>query len=200
MKKHSEAFFTTDGFWSSLFLDPRFKFSSDDGTFNLNRQNQALDHILKVHQKMLNKQTDLPPNKVENADEDDVPIEYKILQQRTGSGQRTPSSIGHKDSDLIHKKLMRFSLEPKVKIKPGEKFNVLDFWQKLVDHVEYKEISEIAAIILSVSASQSTLSDEFIAFSHAIYHLPEGKISENEIQNYFMVKMNLDMIECVNFP
>lgn len=42
MKIRSRDLFESDGFWAALFVDPRFKFSSDDEILTLQRQNQGI--------------------------------------------------------------------------------------------------------------------------------------------------------------
>jgi hypothetical protein len=79
-------------------------------------------------------------------------------------------------------------------VKPGEKFDVLEYWKELQDHQDYKDLQPIASVILANPASRIEILNEFSAFSLAVLNLEE-EISVESLNDFLIVCGNLDLID-----
>lgn len=119
--------------------------------------------------------------------DEEMPLEYKLLEERTGlQTSQIPQGI--------HQKLVRFGDEPKEKVKPGEKFDVLEYWKKNAD---YKDLIEIASVILANPASKHEITKDFAAFSLAASQLGD-EISIENLNSFLLVSGNLEMLKDLN--
>ena len=142
----------------------------------------------------LNESVSEPPSKRESSiivipdDEDEeMPLEYRLLQERTGlRTSLVPQGI--------HQKLVRFGDESKEKIKPGENFDVLDYWKKMEENSVYKDLIGIASVILANPASKHEITKEFAAFSLAVSQLRD-EISTDNLNSFLLVSGNLEMLK-----
>lgn len=78
-------------------------------------------------------------------------------------------------------------------MKPGENFDVLEYWEELKSHPDYKDLTQIASVVLANPASRINLLKEFSAFSLAASQT-EG-IEIEKLNDFLLVSGNLDMIE-----
>lgn len=180
--------------------NPSLKFTKLQGKkihFNFKKFNFVIEFqefCLSTNEKLTNPSSDpqnSQPNQTSQLD-DELPIEYKLLFERTGGN--SPSTSTYKNSEGLRQKLKKFGLEAKKIVKPGEKFDVLDYWNELKDHQDYKDILPIAEVILANPASRVEILNDFSAFSLAILNL-NGEISFENLNDFAIVCGNLDLVE-----
>lgn len=122
-------------------------------------------------------------------------VELRLLQQKTGATTLATADAISTLGDDIKVKLLEFCFKPRIPISTPE-FNILQYWH--VQRFESPEIFQLAQVALAVPQTQVEVERMFSALVLVLSHL-RNRLSRDTLNALMMLKMNLNMIDSVDF-